>query len=125
MMNLKDQIGIQQNVSQMMQQHHYNEQTSIPKLKAYQIVLFDNEKGNGYVAKVLSVAGKSTVIKIVYEYQSFINLDSNVQDEIAPINTAIEGDVTNMKTEQVFKINFIFDDAKQSELISWKSNNIC
>ena len=125
MMNLKDQIGIQQNVSQMMQQHRYNEQTSIPKLKAYQIVLFDNEKGNGYVAKVLSLAGKSTVIKIVYEYQSFINLDSNVQDEIAPINTAIEGDVTNMKTEQVFKINFIFDDAKQSELISWKSNNVC
>lgn len=124
-MNLKDQIGIQQNVSQMMQQHRYNEQTSIPKLKAYQIVLFDNEKGNGYVAKVLSLAGKSTVIKIVYEYQSFINLDSNVQDEIAPINTAIEGDVTNMKTEQVFKINFIFDDAKQSELISWKSNNVC
>ena len=124
-MNLKDQIGIQQNVSQMMQQHRYNEQTSIPKLKAYQIVLFDNEKGNGYVAKVLSLAGKSTVTKIVYEYQSFINLDSNVQDEIAPINTAIEGDVTNMKTEQVFKINFIFDDAKQSELISWKSNNVC
>ena len=52
-------------------------------------------------------------------------LDSHVLDEISPRNTTSEGDVTNMKTEQVFKINNVcFDDAKQSELISWKSN-IC